>query len=1109
MLTIRLLGKFSLTLHGEPVELPSRPAQSLLAWLVLHPGIDHRREQIAGVFWPDTTEENARSNLRHALWRLRRAIPDGFVESNNIAIRWVEGDGWSLDVDRLQALPSQPTDADELIQALAFYGGELLPGFYDEWVALERERLIALYESQMTRLLNALFVARRGQEIIDWAEKWIAQGRTPEPAYRGLMTAHASLGDRTAALIAYQRCVEALDRELGVPPSAETAALAESIRDSHFTRHPFDRRRKQPAESAPPPSPPPVIPSNLPASTTPLIGRESEMSALAALLRDPTHRLVTILGPGGMGKSRLALAVGRAALPHFTNGVFLVELTPLTSGEDIARAIGDALGYPFQSDPRPPRQQLLDYLRARKLLLLLDNFEHLMDGAELLIALLEAAPDLHLLVTSRERLHLHAETILRLDGLACPVVGGGRQESLDEYPASQLFVESVRRTVHNYTPGADQWPAITRICRMVDGMPLGIVLAASWVEHLPPAEIADEIAANIAFLGRDLRDLDPRHRTLEAVFEQSWQRLTESEQRALMGMSIFARGFDRDAAQAIAEASLPILGSLVDKALLWRVGEGRYDLHELIRQMAAKKLVAAARERNALSLHSGWYLTLVARQKEALKGNEEARANQQLENERENIQAAWLWAAANGEIEGLLAAVEAFGIFYNHPGRWPDGERLMAAALETLEFPAEPQPHILKAWLLAWQGVFLHHTGYAEQARLCLTTTLQNLTEDPLLAEGRLSAEERRRVQAFAYLHRNGGLMTDRQRDKTGEDLRQALALYQEINDRWWILHCLAHLGGWELFNGQLRKAWNLCEEALGLARHLGYPSGEIIALERMSFIAEQLGYTEEGERLAREALAKTKDQSRRMETLNRLAFALLAVGKFEESVTLAQEAADWGKNIHIHIRGTAFLHNTLARAYLHLGRFDEGRAIAQATVQRWQDAYGFEQPFLLRTVARALLAQGDASEARRLIHQTVESQQQMGNENLFALSGAYIDAAYPSLALGDLDETRRMLIQGLTFTQESEAFSYSCKGFPAAAHLLALQNRLEEAAFVNGAIQRYPGLIDSRWYVTVALDQLAKILAPLPPDVRIAAEKSGRALELPEMTGELLALLA
>lgn len=1104
MLTIRLLGQFSLTLDNAPLPLPSRPAQSLLAWLVLHPGVAHRRERLAGIFWPDATEENARNNLRHALWRLRRAIPEEFVESDNIAIRWVEGDGWSLDVERLHAPPSQPTGADELIQSLECYGGELLPGFYDEWVALERERIIALYESQMARLLDALFVARRGQEIIDWAEKWIAQGRTPEAAYRALMTAHASLGDRSAALTAYQRCVDALERELVVPPSAETVALADSIRAAHFTHHPFDRRRKPSTESVLIPPLSPVIPSNLPAAITPLVGRESELSQLADLLADPNHRLVTILGPGGMGKSRLALAASHTALENYPDGVFLVELTSLTRAEEIPRAIGDALAYPFQSDPRPPRQQMLDYLRGRKLLLLLDNFEHLLDGAELLIALLEAAPGLRLLVTSRERLHLHAETVFRLDGLACPVVSAEGPLTLDEYAALHLFVQSVRRTIHGYTPSADQWPAISRICRMVDGMPLGILLAASWVEHLPPGEIADEIAANIAFLGQDLRDIDPRHRRIEAVFEQSWQRLSKAEQQVLMGLSIFAGSFDRDAAKAVAAATLPVLTGLVDKALLWRVGEGRYDLHELIRQLARRKLVAAGMEKAVLSLHSRWFLEAVARQESRLKGSEQEEAIEWMERERENVRAAWHWAAQNGETEPMQQAVEALGIFHNRPGHWEEGEALMARAATALGESAHPQPKLLRAWLLAWRGVFLHRIGPAALAQESMAQALA-LWEDPALA-----GTDIRPLRAFVYLHRNGDLMVNRRRDLMGVDLQRAVELFEEIGDLWWLVRAQLALGYLEFFNGQVRQAEQRYTTGRRIAQQMGDHEGLAQALDLLSFVAEHTGRFSEAESLVRQIDAlKFKQPSNFLTFGQRVVWVSISLGRFADALDAATKLISQAQSMGIGPEHLQFNLNSLARAHIHLGHFEKANVLAASAAQLWANVHGREHPFMRRTLGMAMLGNGEHKDAQQVLSQVRAEQQQMGNDNFFALSGAFVDEAYPFLVLGDQIEARHCLTTGLRLAQDLGLYRFTVQALPAAGVLLAAQERLAEAAYVHGLIQRYPYLTNSRWYATVALDRLAELLAPLPPDVRAAAEERGRGLELPEMTAELLALLS
>ncbi|MCL4831345.1 MAG: tetratricopeptide repeat protein [Caldilineaceae bacterium] len=1108
MLTVRLLGQFTLTLDGETVELPSRPAQSLLAWLVLHPGIDHRREQLAGIFWPDATEENARNNLRHALWRLRRAVPEELLHTDKIAIRWIADGKWEVDTGALTAGPAQADRADDLLPSLQAYGGELLPGFYDEWVFPARDRLAALYDQRIGRLLALLLAEQRWQEAIQWAERWIAQGHTPEAAYGALMTAHASLGDRAPALAAFQRCVEALDQELGVPPSPETVALADAIRTGQFLGKMTGRQGDKATSTLPPHlvtlSPPhPFILSNLPAPTTPLIGRENELAQLATLLTAPDHRLVTILGPGGMGKSSLALAVGRAGLPHFADGVFWLELTALTSAEELPRAIGDSLGYPFQNDPRPLRQQLIGYLAGRQLLLLLDNFEHLLDGAELLIALLEAAPGLHLLVTSRERLRLHAEALFRLDGLACPIERTFNQHSPDEYGALHLFVQSVRRTIQDYTPGADQWPAIVRICRMVNGMPLGILLAASWVEHLPPAEIADAIAANVAFLGQDLRDLDPRHRRIEAVFEQSWQRLSADEQQALMGLSIFAGGFDRAAAKAVAGAPLPTLTRLVDKALLWRVGEGRYDLHELIRQWVRQKLVKTGREQATLALRSRWFLGLVSGQEARLKGAEQNQAIEWMAQEQENVRAAWFWAVEAKEVGPLQEAVEALGIFYNRPGYWEAGEGWMERTASGLGEPVTPQAALLQSWVFAWLGLFLHRVGKLTAAQERMAQALA------LVADSPLPLREIALLRGFVHLHRAGDLMTNRRRESKIADLRQALAIYSQLEDDWWTVHTLIPLGHSEIFNGSIRAAMEKLQEALRLARRSGNRAGEMQALQSMSFAAEQMGQVAEGEDLARQALATIDDPAQQQPALSRLAFVLLARGKFAESVAVSQRAIEWAKNSAGGPRDLAFTFNNLARGYLDLGRFAEAGEIAQQNVNRWKETYGWEQPFLLRPVAMAALALGDAQEARRLIEQTVESQQQMGNENLFALSGAYVDCAYPALALADWDAARRMLVAGLDTTQRCQAHHYACLALPAVALLFAMQAQWEKAAFVNGAIQCHPCLTGSRWYATVALDRLAELLAPLSPDVRSAAEARGRAMALPELTDELLARLS
>jgi DNA-binding CsgD family transcriptional regulator len=272
---------------------------------------------------------------------------------------------------------------------------------------------------------------------------------------------------------------------------------------------------------------------SLPVQTTPFVGRTQEINAIAGLLANPDVRLVTLLGPGGMGKTRLALEVGwRLVEPEafgtpwitLPDGVYFVPLQPVTTPDNMLWAVAEAVGFPFQSDERAPQQQLLDFFREKRLLLVMDNFEHLLDGAELVSIILEAAPGVQVLVTSRETLNLHAETVCSLDGLPFP----GNVEDTPNYDAARLFVLGAQRACVDFALQPDDLPSLARICRLVEGMPLAILLAAAWVEVLSVPEIAEEIARSFDFLTAEMRDAPRRQWSIRAVFEPTWERLSEA-----------------------------------------------------------------------------------------------------------------------------------------------------------------------------------------------------------------------------------------------------------------------------------------------------------------------------------------------------------------------------------------------------------------------------------------------------------------------------------------------------------------------------------------------------------------------------------------------------
>lgn len=835
--------------------------------------------------------------------------------------------------------------------------------------------------------------------------------------------------------------------------------------------------------------------------TTPLIGRENELAALAALLADPAHRLITILGPGGMGKTRLSVAAGHAARADFADGVFLVELVSLLAGEEIPRAVGSSLGYPFQNDTRSPRKQILDYLRGRRLLLILDNCEHLLGAVDFFVELLESAPGLRLLITSRERLRLRAETVFRLEGLAYPPAERAPRQGKG-FGAIDLFVGSVQRLRPNFAPDEDDLRAIRHIAHTVDGMPLALLLAASWIDLLSVREIAQEVSRGVELLEADLRDLDPRHRSVSALFEQSWQRLSSDEQAALAALALCVGGFDRAAARAVAGADLTLLTRLVEKALLWAVGEDRYDLHELVRQLARRKLIDRGEEAAVRGKHSQWYLAFVARQRTRLKGAEQEQSVIVLEQERENIRAAWHWAVQNRAISLLQQAVEALNIFYHRPGEWAEGEALTSAAIDALSNSADAETTLLLVWLLAWQGIHLKQGQKGEMAQARMTQALE-LTAHPTLA-----GVDVRAVQALLALYSRGAEAEYGRPGAVARSLKRAVELFEEVGDLWWLLRAQLDLGYLEFFGGNTQQAIKRVIAGRHSARQIGDHIGLAQALNELSLMAEYTGDFSAAQAFVEERHTLRIEQSLRFTVWDRTPWVAISLGRFQEALDGLTASLLDEQRLGVGPEHTQIGINGLARAHVHLGNFQQARQLATSAADLWTQAYGEENPFILQTVGRALLGEGKHTESQQLLSRLRAEYQKNGEDALFSLGGAFVEEAYSFLLLGALAQARHCLIEGMGVTSRMGAYRFTIQGLPATAILLALDERLEAAAFVNGAIRRYPYLTNSRWYAAVALDRLAELLASLPADVRAAAEERGRALELPELTDELLAIL-
>ena len=477
---------------------------------------------------------------------------------------------------------------------------------------------------------------------------------------------------------------------------------------------------------------------NLPAPRTSFVGRTDELASIDRMLDEPDCRLLTLVGPGGVGKTRLALEAAARRIDRYQHGVHFVPLVGVPAPDLLAPAVAETLQ--FQVDNAhsaiPARDQLVDFLRERATLLVLDNFEHLLDARDLLTEVIEQAPQVELLTTSRERLQVQSEWVLDVDGLAN---GSGNGHAGDS-AAVRLFVDRARQVDGAYALTDSDRPHVERVCRLVNGMPLGIELAAAWASTLPCSEIADEIERNLGFLETSMHDVPERHRSLRAAFDQSWRLLSSDERRVFSRLSVFRGTFARDAAAAVAGAGLAELQGLVSKSLVRRAGLGRFELHELLRQYAAEQLAAEHMDlADARESHARFYLGMISARAEALVGKDMMEARDELRVEIDNLRAAAEWAVAQWSQDDARAALSSLDLFF-WAHSWHEGSDTFGQLAELLgPSPGSPldagKASDVMLSALAYQTYLGSALGYDERldaiARACL----------PVLRERRLTRE--------------------------------------------------------------------------------------------------------------------------------------------------------------------------------------------------------------------------------------------------------------------------------------------------------------------------------------------------------------------------------
>ena len=1053
-LKVRLFGRFEVWLDKKlipPEAWPQRKTQTLLKVLLTERGRVFTQDQLIEYLFPELDPQMALKSLYGRISELRHILEPGLKRGRDSRyILSVSGGGYCfskeapcwLDTEEFQKhceVAQELADTHRWSQALAHYrqgidlhrGPYLAEDLYEEWSLAPREHWREIHLRALAQLAECQ--ARLGQysQAIYTCHRIIELEPYRESAYRAKMLYHYYAGEQLEAQQTYQACVTALKDELEVEPSHETQELYELILQGRV------------------PPRPRVIPNNLPIPPTCFVGREAELAETRKLLGDPSCRLLTLVGFGGIGKTRLALQVASEIMEQFPQGVYFIPLVSLSSPGSLVSAIADTLKFSFYGR-EDPRHQLLNYLREKKLLLILDGCELLLEGRSLLTDFLQYAPQLKLLITSRERMNLQGEWLLPIEGLSFP--RGEGVEEAEEYSAVQLFLCHARRVHAGFTLSPEEKPFVVRICQLLEGMPLGIELAAAWVRLLSCEEIAREIQGSLDFLATTLIDVPERHRNLRAVFDQSWRLLTSEERGVLQKLSVFQGGFTREAAKRVVGASLSRLSVLVDKSLVHKTVSGRYEMHPLLRQYAEERLKAAGIEQQMCGRHSKYYAQFLQQREPTLTGPNQQQALEEINEERENINAAWRWAAEHGRTQSLEKALEGLFLAYELSSRFQEGEEVFRTAITNLRRTSAGKG-LLMGKLLGRGGCLSCHLGRYEQAKTML--------EESLAMACRWNDS---REKAFALRGLGLVALMGCEYSQARRRLHESLAIRRNIADLRGIARTLEDLGNVAYRLGEYSEAKSFYEESLTSNRETGDRWGIATSLKNLGNVAYRLG-----------EYAKAKQL-------------------YEESLAISRELGDR--------LGTAKSLNNLGEVACQFGEYTKAKGLYQESLAL-QREIGDPQAVTipLNNLGYATHRLGEHAAAKRLYEECLVIQRTIGDR--WGIANSLNNLGIVALALEEDLEAKAYLCEGLKTAMEIQAVPVAFGGVIGMAKLLAKTGQRERAVELLACVSHHPA-IDKE-----TQDEAEQLLAPLkselPRQVMEAAQRRGRARRLEEAVEELL----
>lgn len=848
---------------------------------------------------------------------------------------------------------------------------------------------------------------------------------------------------------------------------------------------------------------------NLPVSATPFVSREPELTTLTRLIADPQVHCITLIGPGGIGKTRLALEAARRELaetgsepnnriiPSFPDGIYFVPLAPVDLAKGIVTTLAGTLDFRFQGSSQISRtetDQILDFLEYKQMLLVLDNFEQITDGRSFLAGISERATGIKMIVTSRERLQLHGEQLLPVKGLTTPKDETATGDSLSGNGAVQLFLNIAKRIQPDFMLRHGDELQLIRICRLVEGMPLGLELAASWVGVLPLSNIADEIEQSLHLLTADHHDLPERHRSLLATLDTSWARLNSDQKVTFQKLTIFNGGFTRMAALGVAGATLPLLVSLLNKSWLsYDSQRDRYNIHILLRQYGAAKLSRVpANDLDLHKRHSTYFCSYLEERKADWFGSRQIEAASELLGEIDNIQLAWDWASKQADVCLLSKGLDSLCQFYHREGRLFDGQNACSSAGDMLPLslakaePPDPRQLALKSKLLAWQSEFVNEVTQKEKLLV---------QSQAILDRAASTSRDLKHEQAFTFLEKaRAAAFTDVEEAIHHAEL--GLTMFREMGDRSSEAQALECLGVQYIFQGDYGQAKDLLQASMEIRRKMDDTYGIAETTLELAMVARHQGQFSEAERLHRSSLRLYQQLGYRFQESHCLAtyaVTLIVAGKFTRSRDVVAQAIEIEHDLGQFAE--PFSLGVLSRAYIHLGRYEDARALSEEFLDiASQRGLFMHVGFALLQLGSIAFIEGkyDAAKGYLLESRNVLAEHQHIYQVLPLAVMSYVIRAE-----GDGNLALQYLLSALRFGIGKGSITPLLYCLPAAALIVADDGRLERAIEIHTLAQSYGHIANSTWYKQVCGRELQDVLESLPPEVGSAAQDRGRALDI------------